>query len=50
MVVREPAADHGGVFSASSITFGGSLLIDPVTSRITRNVLERALWGQASSG
>jgi len=43
MVVREPAGHRGGVFSASSITFGGSLLVDDVCSQIVRNVLEKAL-------
>jgi hypothetical protein len=31
----------GGVFSVGSITFGGSLLIDPVLSQMLRNVLAR---------
>ena len=43
MVVREPNGARGGMFSASSITFGGALLIDPAISTITRNVLDRAL-------
>jgi len=43
MVVREPAGHRGGVFSASSITFGGSLLVDDVCSQIVKNVLEKAL-------
>lgn len=34
-------AGGGGVFSAGSITFGGSLAIDPVLSRMLRNVLAR---------
>jgi len=38
----------GGVFSASSVTFGGCLLIDPVSSRIVRNVLRRATDGQVA--
>lgn len=43
MVVREPSGNRGGVFSASSITFTGSLLIDPVCSGIMRNALDAAL-------
>jgi hypothetical protein len=31
----------GGVFSVGSITFGGSLAVDPVLSRMLRNVLVR---------
>ena len=34
-------AGGGGVFSAGSITFGGSLAIDPVLSRMLRNVFTR---------
>jgi hypothetical protein len=33
----------GGVFSVGSITFGGSLAIDPVLSKMLRNVLDRFL-------
>lgn len=43
MIIREPNDSSGGIFSASSITFGGSLLVDPVSSRIVKNVLGRAL-------
>jgi hypothetical protein len=43
MVIREPAGGRGGLFSASSIVFGGCLLIDEVASRLMRNVLERAM-------
>jgi hypothetical protein len=43
MVIREAAGTRGGVFSASSISFGGSLLPDPVCSGIVRNVLNRCL-------
>lgn len=43
MVIKEPKETRGGVFSASSITFGGALLIDPACSHITKNVLERVL-------
>ena len=39
MVIREEKGTRGGVFSASSITFGGSLLIDEVCSKITWNLL-----------
>ncbi len=42
MVYREPNANRGGVFSASSITFAGSLLVDEGCSIIVKNVLERA--------
>jgi hypothetical protein len=41
MVVRDPEHTRGGVFSASSITFGGSLLIDRKCSQIVKNVLNR---------
>lgn len=34
-------AGGGGVFSVGSITFGGSLAVDPVLSRMLRNVLAR---------
>jgi hypothetical protein len=43
MVIREPAQTRGGMFSASSITFAGSLLIDPVASQLVKNVVERAV-------
>ena len=43
MIVREPAGTRGGMFTASSITFGGSLLIDPVTSGIVKNAIAQAL-------
>jgi len=42
MIIREPNG-KGIMFSASSITFGGTLLIDRVSSRIIKNVLSRAL-------
>jgi N,N-dimethylformamidase len=45
MMVREPEGSRGGMFSAGSITFVGSLLVDPGTSKLTRNVIERALDG-----
>ncbi len=43
MVVREANHSRGMVFSASSITFGGALLIDPVCSQITKTVLSESL-------
>ena len=43
MVIREAHGSRGGMFSVSSITFGGSLLIDTSASRITSNVIHRAL-------
>ena len=43
MVVREAEGKRGGVFSASSITFGGSLFCDEVCSRVLKNALEKAL-------
>jgi hypothetical protein len=43
MVVREPSSERGGMFSASSITFGGCLLVDDVASSIVKNVIARAL-------
>ncbi|HKI78181.1 MAG TPA: N,N-dimethylformamidase beta subunit family domain-containing protein [Ignavibacteriaceae bacterium] len=42
MIIREPNG-KGIMFSASSITFGGTLLIDNVCSRIVKNVLSKAL-------
>lgn len=41
MIVREPEGNRGGFFSASSITFGGALLIDEVCAGIVKNVLDR---------
>ncbi len=43
LVLREPAETRGGVFSVSSITFGGSLLIDNVCSGMVKNVLNKIL-------
>jgi hypothetical protein len=37
----------GFVFSAGSITFGGSLAVDPVIQKIVRNVLDECLLGSA---
>ena len=43
MLVRDPKGKRGGLFTASSLTFGGSLLIDTVSSMITKNILNTAL-------
>ncbi len=43
MIIRDQRNSAGLVFSASSITFGGTLLIDEVTTKIVKNVIERAL-------
>jgi len=43
MVVREPKGGRGGMFSASSIVFGGALLLDDVASGMVANVLTRSL-------
>lgn len=43
MVVRDRIDQGGGVFSASSIVFGASLLIDNVASKIVKNVIEKAI-------
>ena len=43
MIIREPKGKRGGLFSVSSVTFGGALLIDNVCSQITANVLNRVL-------
>ena len=42
MVIHEPEGG-GAVFSAGSITYPASLLVDDAVSRVTRNVLERFL-------
>lgn len=42
MVYHEPGGG-GAVFSAGSITYPASLLVDETVSRVTRNVLERFL-------
>jgi hypothetical protein len=39
----------GAVFSAGSITYSTSLLVDEVLSRITRNILSRFLAGRSRS-
>lgn len=43
MVVREPSEHRGGVFSVSSITFGGALLSDGTCSHLLKNVLSRIM-------
>ncbi len=49
MVVREPHGNtRGGVFSASSLVFSGSLGVDLVSSLIVKNVIDRALNGTES--
>jgi hypothetical protein len=42
MVIIERADRIGGVFSASSIMFTGSILVDQVLAQMFRNVLQRA--------
>ena len=42
MVYHEPGGG-GAVFSAGSITYPASLLVDPHVSRITANVIRRFL-------
>jgi N,N-dimethylformamidase len=43
MIVRERTNDHGLLFSASSITFVGSLAVDKISSGIVKNVLQKVL-------
>ena len=43
MVVREPNGTRGGMFSASSLVFGGSLLIDDVSSTVSKKIIQKAL-------
>ena len=43
MVIREHSNNRGGVFSASSIVFGASLLIDNIASEIIKNILKKCL-------
>lgn len=45
MVMRELDGPGGAVFSAGSITYPSSLLVDEQVSRVTRNVLERFVEG-----
>ena len=49
MTIREPIDGSGTVFSASSMQFGGCLLVDDVASQVVRNVLEATL-GQGQAG
>ena len=50
LVYRLPEGSRGFAFSASSITFGGSLLIDPVAGWITRNAIDIALGNDLRPG
>lgn len=43
MIIRMPNGKRGGLFSASSITFGGSLLIDATSSQLLKNILNKVL-------
>ena len=47
-VYQTPAG--GMVFSAGSLSFGGSLVVDPVLQQIVRNVLQRAAAGPSAVG
>ncbi len=38
---------YGFVFSVGSVTFGGSLVLDPILQRIIRNVLNECLAGRS---
>jgi len=40
----------GGVFAAGSLSFGGSLVVDPVLQQIVRNVLDEFLAGPLAVG
>ncbi len=42
MVCRMPGGTRGLLFSASSLTYGGALLIDPAVSRLTANAVRCA--------
>jgi len=44
-IVYYETASGGAVYSVGSITYVASILVDPVVSRMTRNVLERFLAG-----
>ncbi len=41
MVIREPEGLRGGMFSASSITFASSLLIDYTASELLKNIIKK---------
>ncbi len=43
MIIREKSAEHGLLFSASSITFAGTLLVDDISSKILTNVLDKII-------
>jgi N,N-dimethylformamidase len=47
LVIREPCGTRGGLVSASSITFGGCLLIDDVASMLVKNVIFKALGNES---
>jgi hypothetical protein len=49
MVVREPRGTSGGVFSSSSIVFAGSLLVDPIVSKIAINAINKGLGRQTGN-
>jgi len=40
----------GGVFAAGSLSFGGSLVVDPVLQQVVRNVLDEFLSGPLAVG
>lgn len=48
MVVREPEGTRGGLFSASSIVFPASPLVDQSVSRIALNAIARATRSQTT--
>lgn len=43
MIFRDRKGSRGMVFSASSLTYGGTLLIDPKVSRLTANAIHYSL-------
>ncbi|MDR3585180.1 MAG: hypothetical protein P4L59_07625 [Desulfosporosinus sp.] len=43
MSIREPMANRGGMFTASSLVFGACLLIDHTASLMVNNLITRAL-------
>ena len=43
MVISEPNGNRGGVFSASSLVFSASLLIDNIASELLKNIISRVL-------
>jgi len=42
MIIREKTTEHGLLFSSSSITFVGSLLVDEISSGIVKNVIHKS--------